>query len=168
MQEISVKKTCQEVLSSFDYLIKHYDLDEPIIDVPDSLRTVRMLDAEFFSIVVNLVSNAIKAILAGRGRRIFIQARKDNGKTVIRVFDDGVGVAEDVREKVFEPLTADPYNQIYKGLRRIIQDEELAALGRGSGLGLNIVRGIVETYGGKAHFIDVKPPWKTCAEVILQ
>jgi signal transduction histidine kinase len=166
-KEISVESTCKEVVDCFEYLILHYELNEPKIDVSKSLRTGSMLDAEVFSIIVNLVSNAIKATIAGPGKNIMIQGRKEHGKTVIRVFDDGVGLPEEFREEVFQPLTADPDGRLYKRLQERIQDEDLMLLGRGSGLGLNIVKGIAETYRGDAHFIDVEPPWKTCVEVVL-
>lgn len=164
---LSVKDACTEVLQGFEYLVKHYGLNQVKIDVPDSLRTGPMLDAELFSIIINLVSNAIKAILSGHGKNVLIQGRKEHGKAVIRVFDDGVGLSKNFREEVFEPLTADPDGRLYEGLRKRIPDEDLAALGRGSGLGLSIVRGIVESYGGKAYFTNVNPPWKTCIEVVL-
>lgn len=164
---ISVKATCTEILDGFEYFIGHYGLNKPLLDVPDSLRTGPMLDAELFSVAVNLISNAIKATLAGHGKNIMIQGRKESGKTIISVFDDGIGLSEDSREEVFQPLTADPDGRLYEGLRERIPDEDLAALGRGSGLGLSIVRGIAETYGGGAHFVDVEPPWKTCIEVVL-
>lgn len=164
---ISVKRTCREVLDVFGYLIEHYDINEPLLDVPNSLTTGPMLEGDLFSIIVNLVSNAIKAILAGNGKNMLIQGRKEHGKTVIRVFDDGMELPEDFREEVFTPLTADPDERLYRGLRERIQDEDLAVLGRGSGLGLSIVRGIAEMYRGKAHFIDAEPPWKTCVEVVI-
>ncbi|MFZ3060273.1 MAG: sensor histidine kinase [Candidatus Methanoperedens sp.] len=163
-KEILLKEACTEVLQGFNYLIDHYNI-KVNLDIPDSLRTGPMLDAEAFSIIVNLVSNAIKATLAGQGKNIQIQGRKKDGKTVISVFDEGIGLMEDYRDEVFQPLNADPDGRLYKGLHDRVLDEELAALGRGSGLGLNIVRGIAETYGGTAHFVDVKPPWKTCIEV---
>ena len=164
---LSLKDACIEVLQGFEYLIEHYGLNQVTLDVPNSLRTGPMLDAELFSVIVNIVSNAVKATLAGHGKNILIRGQKESGKTVISAFDDGIGLLEDFREEVFQPLTADPDGQLYEGLRKRIPDEELAALGRGSGLGLSIVRGIAETYGGMAHFVDVELPWKTCIRVVL-
>lgn len=166
-KKISVKDACNEIVQGFEFLVKHYGLNPVKIDVPNSLRTGEMLDAELFSVIVNTVSNAIKANLAGHGKNILIQARKETGKTVISVFDDGIGLSEDSREDVFEPLTIDPENRLYEKLKKRIQDKDLAALGRGTGLGLSIVRGIVENYEGIAEFVGVKPPWKTCIRMVL-
>lgn len=166
-KRIPVKGVCTEVVQGFQYLIEEYRLNHPKLDVPDSLRAGPMLEVELFSIIVNLISNAVKAILAGQGRSILVQGSRRSGNTVIRVFDDGVGLTRDFREAVFQPLTADPGGELYKGLRERIQDEDLAALGRGTGVGLNIVRSIAETYRGTARFVDTEPPWKTCVEVVL-
>jgi signal transduction histidine kinase len=166
-KDISLKETVAEVCSGFSYLIKHYGLDINKDDIPDSLKIGPMLDAEAFSIIVNLISNAIKATLAGNGSNISIQGKKDGDKKIIRVLDDGIGIHDKYREEVFQPLTADPDGRLYKGLRNKVQDEELVALGRGSGLGLSIVQGIVESYGGTVRFVDTKPPWKTCVEVVI-
>ena len=137
------------------------------MDIPGSLRTGEMLDAELFSVLVNTVSNSIKAILAGHGKNILIQVQNESGKTVISIFDDGIGLSKDFREEVFQPLTADPDKKLYKKLEKRIPYKDLAALGRGSGIGLGIIRGIAESYGGTAEFVDVKPPWKTCIKVVL-
>jgi len=166
-REIPLKEACTEILQGFEYLLSHYSLNIAKVDIPDSLRTGPMLDTEVFSIVINLVSNAIKATIAGHGKNILLQGYKEHGKTIIRVFDDGIGISKSFREQVFQPLSADPEGRLYKGLQQRIPQEDLAALGLGSGLGLSIVRGIAESYGGTAHFIDVKPPWKTCVEVVI-
>lgn len=166
-KETALKEACTEILQGFEYLLEHYSLKIVNVDIPNSLQTGPMLDTEVFSIIINLVSNAIKATIAGHGKNILLQGYKEHGKTVIKVFDDGIGISKSFREQVFQPLSADPEGQLYKGLRERIPEEDLAALGVGSGLGLSIVRGIAESYGGTAHFVDVKPPWKACVEVVL-
>jgi len=164
---IPMKHVCDEVVKGFQYLIKEYGMNEVQLDVPDTLSVGPILEVELYSVIVNLLSNAIKANLAGRGQNILIQAFKRDSKTNIRVFDDGIGLSENRREEVFQPLNADPDGRLSRGLRERISDQDLAALGRGSGVGLNIVRNITEAYGGTAHFIDAKLPWKTCVEVVL-
>jgi len=163
---ISLNKEINEILQGFRNLIEHYDLNV-VIDVPKSVRTGPILKAELYSIVVNLISNAIKAVLAEGGENILIKATKEDGKTKLLVFDDGIGVPDEYKEGIFEPLNVDPDGRLYKKLRERFRDEELAMLGRGSGLGLGIVKDIVETYGGSICFIKVKRPWKTCVEVML-
>jgi signal transduction histidine kinase len=164
---VAVKSICHEVIQGFGYLIDEYNMNKPVLDIPQDMRIGPMLEIELYSIFVNLVSNAIKANLAGQGKSMLIQAVKVNGKMALRVLDDGMGLPLGLQQKVFEPLAADPEGRLYSALSRRVADEDLAALGRGSGLGLSIVRGIAETYGGTAHFKSADPPWRTCVEVIL-
>jgi signal transduction histidine kinase len=164
-KEINLNKTAYEVVDSFGYLIEHYNLNKPKIDIPDELRTKPMLDAEIYSIFVNLLSNAIKANIAGDGRNVLISSRKEHGKLFIRFYDDGIGLSQENWERVFNPMTSDPEGKLYKGLQEKIVDKDLAALGMGTGLGLTIVKNIMDKYKGKIQFIPVKQPWKTCIEV---
>lgn len=166
-KEIKVKDAVSEVVESFDYLVEYYKHNKTVIDIPDSLKTRPMLDAEVYSIIVNLVSNAVKANLAGSGKNILIEGRRENNSTIIRVYDDGIGLPKEYRQMVFQPLSADPEGTLYKGLKEKIPDEDLAALGRGTGLGLSIVKSMIEPYDGKVQFIDTKKPWKTCLEVVI-
>ena len=166
-KRIQLKNSCVEIVKGFDYLIDHYGLNPIKIEVPDSLRTGEMLDAELFSVLVNTISNALKANLAGNGRNILVKGNKEAGKTIIYIYDDGIGISKASRELVFEPLVVDPDKILYKKLEKRIQDKDLSSLGRGTGLGLGILKVIAESYGGKVGFIDVKPPWKTCIRVEL-
>ncbi|MCL5962685.1 MAG: ATP-binding protein, partial [Chloroflexi bacterium] len=164
---VSVRRICTEVVQGFQFLIEEYDMNPVTLEIGDELRAGPMHEVELFSIVVNLVSNAVKANLAGNGKNILIQGSKMEEKTVLRVFDDGLGLSPNLREKVFQPLMADPGGDLYEGLKQRIADKDLVALGRGSGIGLTIVRSIVETYGGQAGFVDAEALWKTCVEVVL-
>ena len=166
-KRLPVRKNCREVVRGFGYLVEHYELNDIELDIPELLKTGPMLDAELFSVIVNLLSNAIKATISGLGKNVMIRARKEAGKTLISVMDDGIGLPSDFREEVFEPLTADPDGRLYEGLSKRVLYEDLDTLGRGSGLGLSIVRGIAETYGGKAEFVDAEDSWKTQVEVVL-
>ncbi len=166
-KDLPVKREVDKIVRGFEYLISHYEIEKPSVDIPEELRTRPMLEAELYSIVTNLVSNAVKAVIAGNGSKIRIWARREGEGLILRVSDDGVGIAKEHREQVFEPLVADPEGKVYQGLIKRLNDEDLAALGTGSGLGLAIVRGIVDQYEGTAHFVDPDKGWKTCVEVSL-
>lgn len=166
-KSILVKNEVNEILQGFGHLIEFYIEKNPEIDIPDKLETGLMLEAEFFSIFVNLISNAIKAMIAGGGENLLIKAWKEDEKTVLCVYNDGIELSEEYWDEVFEPLVSDPEHLIYSGLEDQIDDKEITSLGRGSGLGLTIVREMVEKYDGDAYFVKVKKPWKTGIEVIL-
>jgi PAS domain S-box-containing protein len=79
-------------------------------------------------VFVNLITNAAQA-LRGSGT-VRLELEKSAGSVVARVRDDGCGMSDEVKARVFEPFfTTKPD-------------------GRGSGLGLSIVQGIVGRHAG--------------------
>jgi two-component system sensor histidine kinase HydH len=76
--------------------------------------------------LVNLLTNAVQAV--GPGGAIRLVGRADGGAVLLDVEDDGPGVAEAVRGRIFEPL---------------ITTKE-----HGNGLGLALVKRVAERHGG--------------------
>lgn len=82
----------------------------------------------------NLIDNAIKYRAPGRGLRLTISGEVKNGQAIYRVADNGVGIKPENLERIWEVFfRVDP-----------------TGAAAGDGLGLNLVRGIVERHGGKA------------------
>ena len=90
--------------------------------------------------ILNLLDNAVKYTPAGG--EISLALSRQNGNAEIVVRDTGIGIAETDRQRVF-----DRFYRVDKARSR--------ALG-GAGLGLSIVRWIVEIHGGDIH-IDSAP-----------
>jgi two-component system, OmpR family, sensor histidine kinase TctE len=85
--------------------------------------------------LANLVHNAIQ--YSGRGSRITLSAARRNGHALLVVEDDGPGIPESEREKVFARF-----------YRRVENTEP------GSGLGLAITREMAARFGGKVTLRD--------------
>lgn len=164
---LRLKKTLEEVVSCFAGLTERFNITVDYSKVPDMLKTGPMLEAEVYSILINLVSNAVKAVIAGDGHRIKIEAVEEKGERILRVSDDGIGVDEDSRGQIGMPLVSDPEGRLYKRLREKLQSQDFLVLGEGSGLGLSIVKDILASYGKSFDFRDPAAPWKTCVEVTL-
>jgi signal transduction histidine kinase len=81
-------------------------------------------------IYINLLSNAFR--FTPKGGEVRIRARRDNDVVLAEVSDTGVGIPEDQCEKVFD--------EFYQVDRRRYG---------GTGLGLTIVKGIIEEHGGR-------------------
>jgi len=83
------------------------------------------------SIVYNLVNNAIKFMPAGRKPEIFIKTQREKNYIVISVRDNGIGIDEAKQDAVFSK---------YFRIENAIE---------GSGIGLYLVKEIVNNSGGK-------------------
>ncbi len=83
---------------------------------------------KFNQLMVNLISNAVDAYSGSRKkeRMVDISMEKVKGKLVIKVSDQGVGVPKENLDKIFEPLFT------------------TKRLDKGSGMGLYIVKSVVE------------------------
>lgn len=92
-------------------------------------------DAELREVMLNVLENAL---LHGAGR-VRVQAWKLDGEVFVEVSDQGEGVAADQQETMFQRFS--------KGRQS----------GEGMGLGLAIVRRIVENAGGHVGFIAGQP-----------
>lgn len=104
---------------------------------PESVAGEARADPDRLAQVVsNLVSNAIK--FSPRGEEVVIAVGKRDGVTRITVRDHGVGIPEEFKARVFSKFAqADGSDSKQKG---------------GSGLGLSIVKQIVDQMGGEVGF----------------
>jgi signal transduction histidine kinase len=108
----------------------------------------------------NLVLNAVKY---GHGGPVRVAASGGSDVT-IAVEDDGPGIPEEEQHRIFEPF--------YRG--RLAQDHEI----EGSGIGLNIVKQVVKSHGGRvrvnngepkgARFVLQLPAMKTAQRVSVE
>lgn len=93
---------------------------------------------KFGTAVANLLSNAIRFSPAGAILRLSVSSTQDG--VAIDVRDEGPGVADADRPRVFEPF--------YRGER---QPEDTV---RGTGIGLSIVQEYVAAHGGRVRLLD--------------
>ena len=107
-----------------------------VVSAQPDLPLVFADNIQIEQVMLNLVRNAIDAMVTDAVTRkaISIDARrKGEGAVEITVADTGPGIADDVRDKIFEPFaTTKP---------------------RGMGMGLSICRSIVEAHGGSLRLL---------------
>lgn len=121
---IELKPYLSTIASRFERIIadKHAVI---LLDCPDNLRINADPD-RLCQIIINLVSNSIKAIVSGG--RITIIAFLDGDRICIEIADNGCGIPEEELPYIFE--------RFYKGKNG------------GLGLGLTIVQELVTIHGG--------------------
>ncbi|MFS4416162.1 ATP-binding protein [Maribacter sp. 2307ULW6-5] len=96
-------------------------------------KIIAKLDrTQLIRVVTNLVKNAIQAVPEVAAPRVLVSVAKEGGFVKISVADNGVGIKEENSEKIFEP--------------------KFTTKTSGMGLGLGMVKNIVETYQGKIKF----------------
>lgn len=119
-----------------NHAISHYrqklhnncvELTEPSPDLPLELecRPVQLGHA-----IANLVYNAKNAVDQLEEKWIRIEAKDCNDFIEISVTDSGSGIKEDLRDKIMRPFFT------------------TSKVGQGSGLGLNVTQGIIESHSG--------------------
>lgn len=161
-----VKNPIADIAQAFSFITNKYDISIET-DFEDEQKTPKMFEPEFYTILINLLSNSIKSVLASGEHKIKISVYNENDKKfILRVYDTGVGLAEEHWSSVFEPFNADPEKKMYPKLS-ILEHADLFTFGQGTGLGLSIVKSITENRGGSARFIKSEKPWKACIEVVL-
>ncbi|NNE02516.1 MAG: HAMP domain-containing histidine kinase [Eudoraea sp.] len=120
-ETLNVVSTVKLALDIFNENYIHFiSEEEEIIAKLDRTQLIR--------VVTNLVKNAIQAIPEVESPRILVSVTADNEYVKISVADNGIGISDEVKEKVFEP--------------------KFTTKSSGMGLGLGMVKNIVETYKG--------------------
>lgn len=105
------------------------------VHVEGELPRVRADRDAIAQAITNLMDNAIQ--YSGDAKRINLYAFSGDGHVTVAVEDFGVGIPEDEIDRVFE--------RFYRG------GDELTRTVKGSGLGLTLVKEIVEAHGGTVH-----------------
>jgi signal transduction histidine kinase len=100
------------------------------------LRRAHAVGAELNQVWMNLVDNAIDAVAVGG--HIAVTARAENNRVVVVIADDGPGIPPEIQGRIFDPFFTT------KGV------------GKGTGLGLDIVRRLVQRHEGEIE-VDSRP-----------
>lgn len=86
-------------------------------------------------VILNLLSNAVK--FTNNNGNIFVLMDADDKYVTIRIKDDGVGISEEVQEEIFK--------------RFVQEDKSFNRKKEGSGIGLALVKSLVELHDGQVY-----------------
>lgn len=103
------------------------------IDLPAELSRVRGDADKLYLVLRNLLANAIK--YSPDGGEVCVSASDCGSEVIIKIHDHGVGIAEEYLPNIFE-----------RGFRAQLPEGDRP---RGSGLGLAMVKSIVERHNGR-------------------
>lgn len=91
---------------------------------------------QLIRIVTNLIKNATQAVDQEEAPKIEVRVSEENGTIIIEVEDNGKGIEEDVKHLIFEP--------------------KFTTKSSGMGLGLPMIKNIIEAYQGTISFASAE------------
>jgi signal transduction histidine kinase len=101
----------------------------------DPALNIRADPEQLFRILLNLVRNAAEALVAVPDARITVSARRENACVTIDIADNGNGMSDAVRARLFQPFA-------------------FSARPGGTGLGLAIARELARAHGGDVELVS--------------
>lgn len=119
---VKVVRNATDIFSEL-YISFHTQVDDIQANL-DKMQIIR--------VITNLVKNAIQATEKIENPKIEVKIFNKDGGVVITVSDNGKGILDDVKHKVFEP--------------------RFTTKSSGMGLGLPMIKNIIEAYGGTISF----------------
>ena len=125
--EGEIQKTLKDLSGIFNRL----DIDFSLIMEPIEIK-IKMNKSDFQSILLNLISNSVKALKKKTGKnrnKIIITVSQNKKELKIRFSDNGPGVLEINRSKIFQVF--------------------FTTYSRSTGIGLSIIQEILQGYSGK-------------------
>lgn len=136
-----IDEVFREALGHLDRHASEHDIK---VKLADDMLMADMDVRLIIQVIINLLNNAIK--YTPTDSHIQLQARKIGKNVRIMVSDDGPGISEEDKRRLFE--------MFYTGG---VQQGKSSDSGRGLGLGLSLCKSIVEAHGGTIKVRNVAP-----------
>ena len=131
-EETDVAEMCRDVVSRFQEQVapQEFTIES---EISEELPRIHADREALSRALFNLLDNAVK--YSGESRRIFLRAMPEESNIFIEVEDEGVGIANEEQQRVFEKFYRS--GNIYESSIK------------GSGIGLTNVEHIVKAHGGE-------------------
>ena len=102
---------------------------EQIVFTSNKAHIFYKLDrTQWIRVITNLVQNALQSVPKSKKPQIGVQLFSENNQIILSIMDNGNGIAPEVKQKIFEP--------------------KFTTKSSGMGLGLGIVKNIIESHNG--------------------
>jgi signal transduction histidine kinase len=155
----------RDVVNDFKKVVKN-DLDRTGIILPEpifegiDLFTIPMHPSEWASILFNFYTNSKKAIKRkGVPGKLMIKCGQENGMVFLEFSDNGDGIPKQNEELIF-----DAFFTTSSAAGHSATDSEAIT---GTGLGLKIVKDIVESYGGSIQVVNPINGYSTSIKLFI-
>lgn len=111
---------------------------EVALSHPDSPALVEGIAGELSQVWTNLIVNALDAMEKSPSPRLRIEILQGKANTAVKISDNGPGIPSELQSRIFQPFFT------------------TKAAGVGTGMGLDLIRQIVERHGGAIN-LDSRP-----------
>lgn len=137
MKNVDVNEVLREIVAYYipELEAKDFNYD---FNISEEEYLVNIDEVKFTRAISNLIDNAIK--YNEKNTTLSVISRKFNDRIEIRIFDDGRGINEEIRDKIFEAF--------------VREDKARSSSTEGAGLGLAITKAIIEKHSGSIKLLD--------------
>jgi signal transduction histidine kinase len=127
VEPVDIRRGLVDTLTLLDSKVRGKSI-EVSLQLPADLPCAHGVGAELNQVWMNLIDNALDA--APAGGHVSVSAERELDRVVVRIVDDGHGIPPDIQGRIFDPFftTKD--------------------VGKGTGLGLDIVRRLLQQHEG--------------------
>ena len=149
-QQVNIHDGLEDTLRLLQHKLKHGIAIER--DYDQHLPAITVFGSELNQVWMNLLDNAIYAVTEARAAdtspKIQIRTSQQGKNLRVEIEDNGPGISSEIRQRILEPFfTTKP-------------------MGKGSGLGLDVVRRTVENRHGGSLSVESEPG-RTCFAIVL-
>lgn len=128
---VNISRITEVVTAEFEQAARDNNITMDVNITPE--LQIRAHEAYIEEVINNLLENALK--YTSEGGNVDLQLQRSSGKAVIHLNDTGIGFDQETKKHLFE--------RFYRANQQDVQERP------GSGLGLPLVKAIVDLYGGK-------------------
>ena len=145
-QIVNIHTGIRNTLAMLNYKLRKGNINV-IEDFDETIPAIKAFPGELNQVWTNIIDNAIDAMEINSKGNLTITSGHDEKFVKVYIKDDGPGIPEDVQQKIFMPFFT------------------TKEMGKGSGLGLDVVNRIMQQHNGTVKVKSV--PGETVFEVCL-
>ncbi|MFC3034391.1 DUF4118 domain-containing protein [Pseudoalteromonas fenneropenaei] len=136
-QQIHLTPSVQSIWPTLQKVAERFATKRIALCKKGPLRAVTIQESLLEQAIYNLVDNALK--YSPKDSKVTIEAFSDNKNTMINIIDLGPGISKERQHKVFELFYTTRHGDAGEG---------------GSGIGLNVAKGIIEAHAGTINILN--------------
>lgn len=143
---VDIHEGLRQTITVLNYKIRKNNIDV-ILEFEPNLKNASVFVSSMNQVWMNLIDNAIDALEGRPDPKIIIKTAQDREFTVVTITDNGSGIPAEIQERIFDAFFT------------------TKAIGKGTGLGLEMVRQIVQhQHNGKVdvHSVPGKTVFTVC------